>query len=198
MDNEKAIIPVHQWTNGGEDVLVLRFVGKDGKSYNGFQHPLVIGESVTAPDWNPAPICGGGIHGWAWGIGMGEGKDPDWDALWQVYACRPEDITGEIEHGQKVKFRTGRLVFLDTWNKAISFVLSGQVAWVAQVARGSASLAASTIGDLAWMYRSRVVEQKATTLRNALCPNRPQQGPFEAAHMVPHRRLRPVYPGQEP
>lgn len=48
-------------------VLVLRVCDVDGKSHGGFQWP----ESgpVAAPDWNPEPRCGGGLHGWLWGEG---------------------------------------------------------------------------------------------------------------------------------
>lgn len=33
-----------------------------GMSYGGFQWQQ-IGEWTTAPDWNPEPVCGGGLHG---------------------------------------------------------------------------------------------------------------------------------------
>ena len=62
------IIPIHQWTNGGEEVLVVRYVNRDHTSYNGFRHPKKIGELVSAPDWNTKAECGGGIHGWPWGL----------------------------------------------------------------------------------------------------------------------------------
>jgi hypothetical protein len=39
----------------------------------------------------------------------------------------------------KVKFRTGVLRFLGTWNEATDFVLSGLMDWVYQAARGAAS-----------------------------------------------------------
>jgi len=57
------IIPTHKWTNSDGDVLIVRFVSQDGKSYGDFQHPMKIGESVTAPDWDNKRECGGGIHG---------------------------------------------------------------------------------------------------------------------------------------
>ena len=124
-------IPVHQWTNGGDEVLVVRFVDHAGKSYGNFQHPMTIGERVTAPDWNPAMVCGGGIHGWPWAIGLREGKDCDWQALWQVYAVKPSDIVGgDGDLAGKAKFRTGVLKFIGHWAGATDFVLNGQMAWV--------------------------------------------------------------------
>jgi hypothetical protein len=150
---DTAIIPVHQWTNGGDEVLVVRFASKDGKSYNNFQHPMTVGESVTAPDWVANCKCGGGIHGWPWALGLGEGKECEWSALWQVYGVKPEDIMhGEPDLVWKVKFRTGILRFLGTWDQATNFVLTGQMAWVRQAARGAASAtgergAASATGE---------------------------------------------------
>ena len=149
---ESAIIPVHQWTNGGDEVLVIRFVSKDGKSssdrlINGekvtaepFQHPMAVGETVTAPDWDSSAKCGGGIHGWPWAMSLGDGKECDWDALWQVYAVKHEDVVVvEPNLPGKIKFRTGVLRFLGTWDGATNFVLAGQMAWVHHAARGAAS-----------------------------------------------------------
>ena len=135
-----AVIPIHQWTNGGDEVLVVRFVPKDGKSYGGFQHPVTVGESVTAPDWRPDMKCGGGIHGWPWAIGLGDDKDCDWSALWQVYGVAPKDIVGGGgDLKAKLKFRTGTLKFVGTWDAATAFVLAGQMAWVHHAASGAAS-----------------------------------------------------------
>jgi len=132
--------PVHQWTNGGDEVLVVRFVSKDGKSYGDFQHPMKVGESVAAPDWKPDMNCGGGIHGWPWAIGLGEGKECDWTALWQVYSVNPKDIVGgDGDLKGKAKFRTGTLKFLGHWQGAADFVLKGQMAWVFHNSSGSAS-----------------------------------------------------------
>jgi hypothetical protein len=151
--NDSAIVPIHQWTNGGDEVLVVRFASKDGKSYAYFQHPMTVGETVTAPDWKADCKCGSGIHGWPWALGLGEGKECNWSALWQVYGVKPEDIMqGAPDFLGKVKFRTGVLRFLGTWNEATDFVLSGLMAWVYQAARGAASAtgwsgAASATGE---------------------------------------------------
>jgi hypothetical protein len=145
------IIKPHQWTNGGDEVLILRFSAKDGTSSASrlrdgnsvpeqpFQHPTKVGESVTVDDWNAESICGGGIHGWPWGFGLGEGKDCVWDSLWQVYGVKPADVVGELENGQKCKFRSGVLRFVGEWHSAMMFVLNGQIAWVHQASRGASS-----------------------------------------------------------
>ncbi len=147
-----AATPVYQWTNNSSEVLILRFADREGKAYQGFQHPMEVGQAVTAPDWNAAPVCGGGIHGWPWGIGIGDGKEPDWSALWQVYGVDPADIVGEIETGAKCKFRTGTLRYKGDWHGATNFILSGQMNWAFHASRGAASNsgdrgAASNSGD---------------------------------------------------
>jgi len=40
---------------------MIKTVDKNMRGYNGFKYPKK--GKVVAPDWDPAPICGGGIHG---------------------------------------------------------------------------------------------------------------------------------------
>src|SRR3990172_594649 len=108
-----TIKPRHQWTNNGTEVLIVRFVDQHGKSHGGFQHPLVVGGSVTAPNWNTEAQCVSGIHGWPWGFSLGEGKESDWAARWQVYGVDPVDI---VAIGDKCKFRTGILRHIGDWH----------------------------------------------------------------------------------
>jgi hypothetical protein len=131
-----APIPSHQWTHDGTDVLILKCVDKDGKAYRGFQWPLTVGAEVIAPDWDPAPVCGGGLHGWAWGLSFGEGKDPYWDGRWIVFAAKPADV---VLVAGKVKARSGVVRFVGEWQAATNFILSGQIAWVLQAASGASS-----------------------------------------------------------
>ena len=143
---------IHEWTNADGNVFVLRFSNKDGKSYNGFQHPTEVGEMVTAPDWTATTDCGGGIHGWPWGIGIGDGKEPEWGALWQVYAVKPADIISNVGSGPKCKFRTGELVYAGDWHGAMQYILPGQMKWAFEISEGAASNsgyqgAASNSGD---------------------------------------------------
>ena len=42
------------------EVIVYKAVDADLRSARGFAYP--IGETVTCPDWDPAPVCGGGLH----------------------------------------------------------------------------------------------------------------------------------------
>ncbi len=148
-------IPSWQWTHTGAEVLLLKCVNADGTSYGGFKYPLEIGAEVTAPDWDPDNRCGGGLHGWAWGIGIGGGKAPIWDGIWLVLGCAPKDVVHVTIDGGKEKARkaTSRCVTKPgDWQKATNFILAGQMAWIAHNADGSAassgySSSAASSGD---------------------------------------------------
>jgi hypothetical protein len=47
-------------TTDDGDLIVYKAVGDNLKSSYGFEYP--IGETVTAPDWNPIAVCGYGLH----------------------------------------------------------------------------------------------------------------------------------------
>jgi hypothetical protein len=151
MEKDSSVVLPHQFTQDGK-VRILRNIAIDGTSRGGkFQNPIEVGATLTAPDWNPAPVCGGGIHGWPWGLALGNGKDPEYAAFWQVYECDPADVVA-VEGGGKVKFRTGTLIYSGAWAGAFDAVLDGKIAWVQKSARGAASAtgesgAASATGE---------------------------------------------------
>jgi hypothetical protein len=86
-------------------VLILRKCFKDGSSSYGFVYGQV-GDTVTAPDWNPEPECGNGLHGLKQGNG-------NWYYLtgddWLVIEVAEEDVV-DIDD-DKCKFRTGKIVY---------------------------------------------------------------------------------------
>jgi hypothetical protein len=86
-------------------VLILRKCKKDGSSRNGFVYGKTR-DTVTAPDWDPTPKCGKGLHGLKQGIG-------DWDLLvgddWLIIEADENDVVDIDE--QKCKFRTGKIVY---------------------------------------------------------------------------------------
>ena len=87
-------------------VLVLRTCGADmASNHNEFRWP----ESgpVEAPDWDPEPECGHGLHGLLWG--EGEGALLDWSAgaVWLVVQVEAADI---VDLRGKVKFPRGTVV----------------------------------------------------------------------------------------
>ncbi len=103
-------------------VLVMRTCDKDLRSkHNGFQYPA--SGPVEAPDWQPTPACGHGLHGFLWGEGDAAGL-ADWseDAKWLVVAVDPADGLVEIDGNQKCKFRKGHVVFAGDLQAAASLV----------------------------------------------------------------------------
>ncbi len=89
-------------------VYVLRSDRPDGVSHGGFRWP----ESgpVEAPDWDPTPRCGGGLHGLAWGCGsaglLHQPDDPE--TVWRVVKVAAGDV---VDLGGKVKVRGGEVVY---------------------------------------------------------------------------------------
>ena len=121
MSTEQDPIPVvepHNWTDGGDKVLILRRINSNGTSSssrlkNGesiaatpFRWPDGINVIVECDDWDSRQVCGGGLHGWPWGMGLGEGADYDIiDDRWIILAAAPEDVAGNLERGWKCKCR---------------------------------------------------------------------------------------------
>jgi len=133
-----TITPVWQWTHDGKRVLLLRYVSMEYKSYGGFTWPEQIGAEIECPDWNPEPVCGGGFHGWPWGIGIGSGKDPVFvDTFWQVISADPKDIVW-VEN-DKAKCRKVRLEHVGSWWECIAKIEAGRTTWIQHASRGSAS-----------------------------------------------------------
>jgi hypothetical protein len=109
------IVPRHQWTHDGAEVLCVKFVERDGSSYGGFKWPLTVGAEVIAPDWNEKAECGGGLHGWPWGFSLGEGKSPVWEATWLVFGAQPDDV---VDLDGKVKVRRAVVRYVGDWQGA--------------------------------------------------------------------------------
>jgi hypothetical protein len=63
--------------------LMLKTVTRDMQAYGYFLWPRE--GRVECPDWNPKPICGGGLHGLPEGVGDGQLLDWSADAVWLVF-----------------------------------------------------------------------------------------------------------------
>ena len=90
-------------------------------SHNGFIWPKE--GPVYAPDWNPEPVCGGGLHG----LLMGEGDSNllNWslDAFWLVVEVISEEI---VDLAGKIKFQSGNVIFCgNRYDAAIMLISLG-------------------------------------------------------------------------
>jgi hypothetical protein len=97
---------------------MLRTCRKDMRAYNGFVWP----ESgpVSAPDWNPEPVCGGGLHGLLMGIGNISHLSWDSNAKWFVVAV---DSGSVVDLDGKVKVPSGNVVYCGDRDGAVSFLV---------------------------------------------------------------------------
>ena len=104
-------------------VYLLRTSDKDGKSHGGFRWPKE--GYVEAPDWNPEPTCGGGLHGLPWGDGGWELLDAtDYTRIWQVLEADAQDVVS-ID-GRKSKARCGNVIYSGNMADAMAKVLACQ------------------------------------------------------------------------
>ena len=120
-------------------VYVLRVNDANNQSRDGFQYPRK--GKVSAPDWNPSPECGGGLHGWESGEGDPSVSTVHPDGVWLVLKVEdsPENLT---RLNGKVKFREGTVVFAGSRNAATEYIYNKtkapRVLWV-NITRGDYS-----------------------------------------------------------
>jgi hypothetical protein len=125
-------------TTNEKTALVLRTCAADMTSHRGsFRWPR--SGPVAAPDWDPQPVCGGGLHGLLWG--EGDGSLLDWrpDAVWLVVEVEAASVVELV--GRKVKFPRGVVVFAGDRTGATDYL-------VAHAPHGAAIVGATvTVGD---------------------------------------------------
>ena len=106
-----------------ETALILRTCNADMTSYGGFRWPT--SGQVEAPDWNPAHVCGGGLHGLLWGEGSVQYLNLSDDAKWIVFRALLSDVahgTGELM--DKCKARRGIVELCGSRDEAIAFLIA--------------------------------------------------------------------------
>lgn len=101
-----------------DKVLVLRTVAANRHSYNAFLWPEL--GPVEAPDWDPVPECGGGLHGALRGEGHGDLFCWAADALWQVVEV---DAASVVDLNGKVKFPRGVVLYTGDRLTATSMIV---------------------------------------------------------------------------
>jgi hypothetical protein len=120
----------HEFTNGGKEVLILKRIPQSRVTNGGGKgQDLVwpgVGSKVECDQWNPAPKCVGGIHGWPWGFGLGDGMEYDVAGdVWLVIGADPADVVGNVNNGAKCKVRAAIVRFEGTFTDAMKFVAVG-------------------------------------------------------------------------
>lgn len=102
----KEIVPPPGKLCAAGFVLVLRTCAANLSSHNSFVWP----ESgpVAAPDWDPKPECGNGLHGLVRGEGNAELFNWSSDAKWLVVRVEESAI---VDLNGKVKFPICEVVY---------------------------------------------------------------------------------------
>ena len=102
-------------------VLVLRTTDKNGKSFGGFQREIRVGAIIECPDWNPKPVCGGGLHGLLWARGNWSLISNDCEALWWVESVRAEDIV--LIDNDKCKYPRSVVEYVGDMASAMTYTM---------------------------------------------------------------------------
>jgi hypothetical protein len=151
---KKEITSPCQHTDKDGYVLIVKCLNRDGTSHNGFVWPKA--GPVENKHWSREPNCeSGGLFGWPFGLGIGDGKDADACAPWLVFRAKPENV---IEIGAKCKAVPGdngdlpEVVYYGNMGGAMALTMGERVKYITDRSRGSASAtgdrgSASATGD---------------------------------------------------
>jgi hypothetical protein len=101
--------------------LVLRTCNSVMTSHGGFVWPTE--GKVVAPDWNPAPECGGGLHGLL--NGQGDATLLNWDADARWLVVKPGQLLVDLDG--KVKFKTGTVKYCGDRPGALAYLRANGV-----------------------------------------------------------------------
>ena len=132
----------HNWTNGGDRVLLVKCLNRDGTSFGGFAWPK--SGPVSPKIWARDEYCNsGGLFGWPWGLAIGEGRNPDACSPWLVFSAKPENVI--LLEGGKCKAVPGEngdlpeVVYYGDMAGAMYLTSHGRVALIQSRSSGSAS-----------------------------------------------------------
>jgi hypothetical protein len=103
-----------------EMALVLRTCAADMTAHGGFLWPA--SGPVKAPDWDPSPVCGHGLHGLLWGEGNGQLLSWAPDAKWLVVEVPKSQVIAL--DGGKVKSPAGVVVHCGDQKSATEYLLA--------------------------------------------------------------------------
>jgi hypothetical protein len=84
---------------------LIRTVGPNGESYNGFVWPLTVGAVVECSDWDPDPqrACGGGLH--AIEPMHGDWSLLSWEPKFRPLLVEVDDADVAYRGTEKLRFR---------------------------------------------------------------------------------------------
>lgn len=141
----KDAAPIHQWTHDKSRLWLVKCLNRDGTSglsERPFTWPKDVGAEVmpvvSGPNQGRDSECDtGGLFGWPWGMGVGEGREPDACASWIVFSADPKDVY-DCQKG-KAKAVKARVEFYGDMATAMYMTSEGRIAWIQARSQGSAS-----------------------------------------------------------
>lgn len=142
--------------------LYLRTTDANGRSYGGFQWPFEVGAIVTAPDWNPEPVCGGGLHGLLNGLGNSAHLSFGSDAIWWIV-----EADNAVGLGGQYKFRSCRVVAFGPRHEitaALYKLAPGPINGLCLIGGGRATLTGGDWSTLTGGYKSTLTGGGRSTL----------------------------------
>ena len=123
---------------------ILKSIPADCRARNGFLWPTEPGAIVTAPDWDPAPQCGGGLHGAINGAGDYSLFCWDDDAVWICAEIIGDDI---VDLGGKVKVRQCRIICAGARDAAAGYLVAQGMSAVIGGTATAGDYGTATAGD---------------------------------------------------
>jgi hypothetical protein len=99
------------------EVLIVRcFKDKTLRSKGDFQYPSTIGSVVKPTSWNRKKECGGGLHGWLFGVGSRNSAPYGCEnpGRWMLLKAKKNHV---IDLGGKVKCKEAVIVDIGSYNE---------------------------------------------------------------------------------
>jgi hypothetical protein len=115
-----------------DTALVLRTCNADGTSHGGFVWPNEIGAIVEAPDWDPKPECGAGLHGLLDGWGNYGLLSDALNAKWMIVEV---ERAWCVDIDQKVKFPACKIVYIGDMAAAMTRMAEYQIKLLLRAAK---------------------------------------------------------------
>jgi hypothetical protein len=128
------------WTPRKGFALMMRTCAPGGLSYGDFKWPLKAGAVVKAPDWNPKPHCGNGLHGLLWGYGSADLLSWTDDAIWIAAEVELATVVELTDNGQ-IKVKVPRATIVAVGSRVDVANLIGQHAPKGSVVHGCTATA---------------------------------------------------------
>jgi len=97
-------------------LIVRCFKDKTLRSKGDFQYPSTIGSVVKPTSWNRKKECGGGLHGWLFGVGSRNSAPYGCEnpGRWMLLKAKKNHV---VDLGGKVKCKEAVIIGIGSYNE---------------------------------------------------------------------------------